>query len=135
MAERRQMVLRREAEEQRRRQEEAARQQQPEPQQPRPAQKKKTPTRPQVHPLTAVLHQRQAQAPDGAAARVEGMEVPGMLPVEEERQHLRIQGVELQLTLQDDDDGFECVVRRRSTRTSSKTAAGGGSFAVHNWRR
>ena len=38
--------------------------------------------------------------------------------------------MELQSTLQEDDDGFERVTRRRSARTSPKAVAGGASVAA-----
>ena len=52
-----------------------------------------------------------------------------MTPAHEDRQQLRGQGVEIPSTLQEEDDGFERVVRRRANRTSPKTAARGGSVS------
>ena len=83
-----------------------------------------------MHPFHAALMERQTQAQSGAAASVEEAAAPASAPRDERRQSLQQQGVEMHSTLQEDVDGFEFVVRRRSTNTSPKRATGSGSFAA-----
>merc|ERR1712002_550967 len=102
-------------------------QQQQKQQQQRQSQKKRSSPRPTVHPFHAALAERQSRAQSDAMMDVDGAAAGAPTTREERRQSLHHQGVELSLTFGEDIDGFENVLRRRSTNTSPKRATGSGS--------
>ena len=79
----------------------------------------------QMHPFTSALLQHQAPPTTGAQASAEEEAVPKMAPGHKERQQLHGRGVKLPSTLQGDDNGFELVMRWRSTQMLPKAAIGG----------
>merc|ERR1712002_1000419 len=102
-------------------------QQQQQQQQQRQSQKKGSSPRPTVHPFHAALAERQSRAQSDAAMDVDGAAAAAPTTREERRLSLHHQGVELSSTFGGDVDGFENVLRRRSTNTSPKRATGNGS--------